>query len=404
MVHMKVIQERFLWGAVNIAQQTEGGDATSDWALWARRALVPPIGEANDYRHRYANDHAIAQSLGCTALRVSIAWSRVEPREGVFNDAAVAHYRALLLDLRARGMTTVVGLWHWSVPSWCAPVHHRAFVVQYMRFVQKICDTCGDVIDVVVPLNEPNVFLSTSYISGERPPFLTSRLRATFAAHHLLVAHRETYAAWKARYPHTPIGSTFLWNDEQPAHGTIAQKVFVRTKRCVTTTWMVRALAGSSDFIGINYYTSDTLYFGHSGGRWGVHGTNEWHSPDVWRTFAKGLYRVLMDVRRFGKPIMILENGKPTHDVVRDTDRQEMLTETLAWMRKAIADGADVRGYFHYSLCDGYEWTSGYDFRFGLVGVHRVTQERTVRDSGKLYKTLIARYGRVLKNCTTRRT
>ncbi len=252
-------------------------------------------------------------------------------------------------------------------------------------------------IDIVVPLNEPNVFLHMGYISGERPPFLTSRLRAVRAAYHLHVMHRKTYAVWKARYPATPIGSTFLWNDEQPAHRTIAQKLFLRAKRCMTTAWMVRSLARSSDFIGINYYTSDTFYFGYSGGRWGVHGTNDWHSPDVWRTFAKGLYRVLMEVQRFGKPVMILENGKPTHNVVHDTDRQVMLAEIFAWMRKAISDGADVRGYFHYSLCDGYEWTSGYDFHFGMVGVHRATQERILRDSGRLYKRLIARYGTVLQ-------
>ncbi len=106
------MQGNFLWGVVNIAQQTESGDANSDWTLWARRALVPHIGTANAYEQRYAEDHTIAQSFGCTALRVSIAWSRVEPEEGVFNDAAVAHYRALLLDIRARGMQTVVGLWH----------------------------------------------------------------------------------------------------------------------------------------------------------------------------------------------------------------------------------------------------------------------------------------------------
>ena len=391
-------KKTFLWGVVNIAQQTEGYDTTSDWAPWARRAWGPPIGVANDYYHRYAQDHALAQSLGCTAMRVSIAWSRVEPADGYFDAAAIAHYRAMLMDIRSRGMQTVVGLWHWSVPAWCArryPPHTAAFTERCMQFVQRMCESCGDLIDVVVPLNELNVFISAGYVSGERPPFLQSRVRAALAAHRLLAVHRQTYVLWKKTYPAAVVGSTFLWNDEQPAHGTLVQKVVLRIKRAITTTWMLRAVAPTSDFLGINYYTSDTFYIGRSGGRWGMHGTNDWHSPDVWQSFPKGLYRVLMEVRRFGKPIMILENGKPTHDVIDDRDRQAMLAQTLTWMRKAIADGADVRGYFHYSLCDSYEWTGGYDAKFGLCGVNRTTGMRTVRGSARLYKTLIARYGTV---------
>ncbi len=384
----------FLWGAVNIGAQTEGAAAQSSWARWGRAGRVPRIGRANDYWHRFAHHHDIATSMGCNALRITIEWARVEPHDGVFDDEAIAHYRAILHDLKKRNITTVVGLWHWDVPIWFDDtygVHKKVGVAKYLRFAKKVRDELGALIDMVVVLNEPQVFVAESYVAGTRPPFHKNTFLAYRAKRNLVKMHRATYALWKEHYSRILVGSTFLWNDEYAAHNTMIQKTFVRMKEYLRVHAWIKSVRAYSDYIGINYYTRDGVFFGRSRGVWGRHGTNNWHDPDVWRGFPVGLYHVLLRARRYAMPLYVLENGKPTPQGLHDRDRQVFLTHMIAAMHKAMRRGADVRGYFHYSLCDSYEWNSGYDFRFGLVEVDRETCACTPRDSAHTYAQIIAR-------------
>jgi len=390
-----VKQKKFLWGIVSIGQQTEGGDINSNWHKWASRDLVSRIGSANNYWNQYEEFHKLAQNIGCNSFRLSIEWSRIEPKQGVFDIDAVEHYKKIINDIHANNMDAVVGLWHWSVPSWFEEkygMHSKKCVELFMRFVDYICDELGEIIDVIVILNEPSVYITTSYISGTRPPFLQSFIKSILVKRNLIKMHKLTYNIWKQKYQRTSVGSTFLYNDERAAQDTILQNIYLRIKRFIHNGFIIHKLLKYSDYIGINYYTSDSFFFGRSGGRWGVHGINDWHSSDVWHTFAKGLYRILINLKKYDKPIIIMENGKPTNSGVNDYDRQKLLKDTIKYMQKAMKMGVDVRGYFHYSLVDSYEWDSGYNFRFGLVEFDRKTNQILKRKSYNVYKYIIKKY------------
>lgn len=390
---MNKIKDQFLWGVVNIGAQTEGNDYSNNWSAWARRDLVPQIGVANAYERRYREDHDLVEELGCNSMRMTIEWSRIEPKENVFDDEMLNYYESVLHDLKKRNIRTVVGLWHWSIPLWCEELygmHDRRVVKKFERFAQHICTHLGQMIDHVVVINEPTVYVRSSYIAGSRPPFVKSYMKACCVSKNLIAMHKNVYRLWKKTYPHTSIGSAFLWNDECGAQSTIMQKIYFAIKKYFSVTFFIRALHSCSDFIGINYYTSDRFFFGKREKIWGIHGTNDWHDPDVWRKFPEGLYTVLMQVKKYHKPIIILENGKPTDSGTQDLDRQTFLEQSVMYVKKAKIDGADVRGYFHYCLCDSYEWDSGYNFKFGLVEIDRATGERVRRDSFETYKVIIA--------------
>ncbi len=385
-------RKKFLWGVINIGAQTEGYDTQSNWTRWAHRSLVPYIGAANDYWHHYHDDHANVEELGCNALRITIEWARVEPKEGRYDADAVSHYREILQDLHDRNIQTVVGLWHWSIPIWCEEkfgMHQADVVKKFENFVRYMRDALGEWIDIVVVLNEPAVYVRTGYLSGSRPPFYKDYIKAYCVTRNLIAIHRRTFVIWKETYPETPVGSTHLWNDESGAQDTIIQKIYLGFKNYCNVTFFIKRLRKYSDFLGINYYTSNQFFFGKSGGKWGFHGTNDWHHPDVWKIFPIGLYRVLINAKKFNTPIFILENGKPTEKVFDDRDRQKFLLQCIEQMKCAIAQGADVRGYFHYSLCDSYEWDSGYDFKFGLIEIDRDAGKRIKRKSFFTYKKII---------------
>ncbi|PID52637.1 MAG: hypothetical protein CR972_01000 [Candidatus Moraniibacteriota bacterium] len=389
---MRNKKEKFLWGVVNIGSQTEGGQLHSDWLRWSQRGVVSEIGISNDYWNRFSKDHEIAQSIGCNALRITIEWSRVEPQEGKFDKDVIEWYRKILQNIRECDMQVVVGLWHWSVPEWFEDrygIHKKESVKKFELFVRYVRNELGDMIDYVVILNEPNVFVSTSYILGERPPFFRDLVKAFCAKRNLVKMHCSAYHIWKEKYSSVPVGTAFLWNHEFSAHNTFLQKGYLFFKKQCLMWWWIDKILNYSDYLGINYYTSDGLFFGKSGGRFGMHGINNWNDPDVWKIFPKGLYHVLMQVDKYKKPIYILENGKPTVTGIDDWDRQKFLVQSINYMKKAIAEGVNVKGYFHYSLCDSYEWTSGYDFKFGLVEIDRETLKRKQRKSCDIYKKII---------------
>jgi beta-glucosidase len=364
----------------------------SDWTRWSLRGQVPYIGLANDYWCQYRTYHQLVQDLGCNAFRISIEWARVEPRQNEFDHEAILHYREILIDLKNRGLTTVVGLWHWSMPVWFEDhygMHHTKAPKLFEQYVDVLIRELGELIDVVIVLNEPHVFVSSGYIHKKRPPFFCDYTKAYRVTHNLVKIHKRTWHQWKEHFKEVRIGSTFLVNDESGATDSIIQNTYLCMKRYLSYAWWIKKTLKYSDYIGINYYTSDQIFFGKSGGKYGVHGTNDWHSLHVWKKFPAGLHRVLMRTKKYHKPVYVMENGKPTDHGVRDSDRQIFIAKTLSYVKKAIDDGVDVRGYFYYSLCDSYEWDSGYDFKFGLVQIDRDTSQLTQRASFDVYAQII---------------
>lgn len=385
----------FLWGAATSAHQVEGGNI-NDWSEWEKtnsarlakeatlrqaQGINPwpdfilkkypnPLQEENyisgiacDHYNRFREDFDIAKSLGHNAHRFSIEWSRVEPAEGRFDEAAIEHYRQVILALTAQRVEPFVTLWHWTLPLWVRDIggwENKKTIEYFTRYVGKIVETLGNKVKFWVILNEPNVYTGNGYFKGIWPPGRHSLIKYLLANHHLSQAHVATYKIIKEKNPVAQIGV---------AHNMVCfNKFFAGIKRYIYNFLFLNSIKRYQDFVGINYYISDK-------------NTRE-HTDMNWPVDAEGFYSVLKDVGRYQKPIYVLENGLAD---VRDEKRAKFIKDHLFFVRKAIQEGIDVRGYFYWSLLDNFEWSDGFWPRFGLVEIDYKTLERKIRPSAWEY-------------------
>ena len=392
--------KKFLWGVNNIGYQTEGSNYASNWYRWERRALVPASGQANNYWDDFELDNALAQELGVGAMRISLEWSRIEPGEGKFDASAINHYRLILEDLKRRNIKTVVGLWHWSVPMWFEEkygLHHVETPKIFLNYTRYVLENLGDLIDILVVFNELMVLVGMGYLKGEHPPFHRSVLRARKVAKNFVLMHRQAYQLAHEKSKNILVGSAHLINNYYPASPKNSPKYFleksaIRISKYFRFDYLLKRIEKYQDFIGINYYRQSGIKFEgfFAGGVGGFVETDDPHNPDGWKNFPAGIYAVAKEIyQEYKKPIIILENGKPTDCILDDCDRVEFIQKTIEQLEKIKKDKIDLRGYFHYSLTDAYEWTGGYDYFFGLVQINRKTLIRQKRQSFYVYQEII---------------
>lgn len=372
----------FLWGVGTSAHQTEGGNTRNDWHEWESSGHTNCLsGIACDSWNRYREDHRLAYAMGCNAYRMSLEWSRIEPEEGGFSKSALEHYREVLRDIGSLGMNRTVTLNHWTVPSWFARRygwHHGKSSDLFRRFTDRVMRALGGEVDMVLTLNEPRLFLNRGYFAGDRPPGF--RFRADLylrARRHLVEAHRRSYESIKSFDSDIQVGLTqfvngfdfFQWGNRVSFLTDPIDRFY---------NWQfLDCVSDSSDFIGLNYYFDVEVRF---------------RRPFIrLKVFRSGMAEGLRDVLtrawiRYGKPLYVFENGVPD-----DTDevRSEFIRAHVAAIRAATDAGADVRGYYHWSLLDSYEWDAGYSMRFGLYGVDRRTLERRARPAVETYRRII---------------
>jgi beta-glucosidase len=391
----KINSKKFIWGVNNIGYQTEGNNYASNWYEWERRALVPESGRANNYWDEFKGDHNLAQELGVDALRISLEWSRIEPREGEFNQEAILHYRKILADLRERKIKTVVGLWHWSVPIWFEEkygLHDKAMPKIFLNYTQYVLDNLGDLIDILVVFNEPMVLVGMGYIRGEHPPFNKNLWRAWKVFKNFILIQKKVYFLAHKKSKNILVGSAHLINyyfptSKKKSLSYFLEKGVVKFSEYFRYLYLLNKTRRYQDFIGINYYRRSGLKFR---GLAGFEELDNPHNSEGWRKFPKGIYPVCKNIYlRFKKPIIILENGKPTDCNVDDYDRVEFIQQTVFQLNRMKKDKIDIQGYFHYSLTDAYEWTGGYNYFFGLVQIDRETLARQKRQSFYAYQEII---------------
>ncbi|MEK7650043.1 MAG: family 1 glycosylhydrolase [Patescibacteria group bacterium] len=356
----------FYWGAATSSHQVEG-NTRNDWSDFEREHHLMPSGLAADHYHRFRDDFEIAKNLGHNAHRFSIEWSRVEPREGEWDEREIQHYRDVVTSLREHGLEPFVTLWHWTVPLWFRD--HGGWInskapLQFTRFAARMADALPDV-KFWITLNEPNVYTAHGYLRGNWPPGKRIALGQYWRANHMLAsAHKKAYVLIKQKNKHAEVG--------------IAQNViwFSRRSNFLKDFFFnhsfVRRIHRYQDFMGVNYYFSDR---------------NLEHKSDVqWSIDPEGLYWILKDMIRYKKPLYIFENGIAN---ATDDRRTQFIKDHVTMMQKAMREGIDVRGYFYWSLLDNFEWADGFWPRFGLVEINYETQERSIRKSAWEYKRII---------------
>jgi beta-glucosidase len=417
---------RFLWGAGTSAHQVEGGNDRNDWWDWeqtpGRIQNGDRSGAACKSWERYEEDLDLLRALGLDAYRLSIEWSRIEPDPGRYDEAAIDHYRRVLLACRARGITPMVTLHHFTNPRWFAALggwEVERNLPHFTRFASLAGERYGDLVDLWITINEPEVLGFHGYDEGSWPPGVKDRSRALHVIANLLEAHGLAAAALREadRVDADQDGAPALigvakhwvlleplrpWSPLEHISAGLQHRVFnVAVARALRgdpielsipgarpVRRRVDALRGSSDFLGVNYYT-----------RWMVNLIGR--EPRVarpgaalndlgWEVYAQGLERALVECAAFGLPLHVTENGIADAE---DRLRPAFIRESLAALDRARARGADVRGYFHWSLLDNFEWNDGYHGRFGLYAVDfaRTDLPRIPRPSARVYAEEIER-------------
>lgn len=403
----------FLWGAATAAHQVEGGQH-NDWSEWEKQnanrlareseasfrwnphwkkfeseATHPAnyiSGTACDHWNRYTEDFDILKSLNLSAYRFSIEWSRIEPEMGKFDEAAIEHYRQIIQSLRERGMEPFVTLWHWTLPLWLSKeggIAAKNFPCYFEYFVEKMVLAFGNDVRFWVTLNEPDVVASHGYLKGTWPPQLRNPILYFAALRNLIHAHQLAYRTIKNHFPHAEVGIAKhnVWFEA--ARGTMWNRLLKKVADQLWNHWFLNKIDAEQDFIGLNHYNH------HRIDGWSDQNENKIQTDFGWEYYPESLYHALVELKSYGKPIYVTENGIAD---ANDELRQKFIPAALTAMERAIHDGVDVRGYFYWSLLDNFEWDKGYWLKFGLVAVDRKTQQRTIRPSARVYADLIAKY------------
>jgi beta-glucosidase len=390
--------EGFLWGCATAAHQIEGGNHNNDWWRWEQQGGIitkQSSDPAIDAWHRFAEDSALLAGLHNNAHRLSIEWSRVEPAPGEFDPAAIQHYRAVLADLLEHGIRPMVTLHHFTSPLWFADRGGWAASggpEAWLPFVRRVAQELGDLVAFWCTINEPNIYAYQGWVTGEFPPGRKGdlvglyRVLANFRRAHLAAVdelHRLT--------PDVPVGlSQHKWM-MVPERARRSDELAARLAQGVMDRWpagrgLERVVEAPGDFIGLNHYTGSLVRFDVTRPQDGfIRRTNPAGLPvnDFgWAVNPHWMRIALRELRELGKPVYITENGTAVRD---DTRREGFLRAVLYEVREAIQEGVDVRGYFHWTSVDNFEWAQGYDMRFGLIAVDLATQKRTIKPSGHLF-------------------
>jgi beta-glucosidase len=438
----------FLWGAATSAYQIEGspladGAGPSIWYRFSHTPGMTRNGEtgdvACDHYRRWREDVALMAGLGLSAYRFSIAWPRVLPAGvGAVNTAGLGFYDRLVDALLERGIEPWVTLYHWDLPAalddrggWLNPDSAMWFA-DYTRTVVR---ALGDRVKGWFTLNEPWVIVDAGYLHGAHAPGHRSLFEAAIAARNLLRAHGAAVQAFRAE-SRGRIGPVVNVEPKRPATETpedlraTALADAYMNRQFLDPIFLGRnpeelpgifgeawveytagdfALIGEPvDFIGLNYYTRAVV----------AHDAEAWPVParpvrqpgaeitDIgWEVEPESFTKVLLWLReRYGdRPVVITENGAAFPDPpaaagehVEDPRRVAYLRSHLRALREALRQGADVRGYFAWSLLDNVEWSLGTSMRFGLFHVNHATGERTPKSSADFYRRVIETHGAAL--------
>ncbi len=418
----------FLWGTATASHQVEGNNTGNDMWQWEQLPGHVLNGDRSGlacdwWGGRWREDFDRAANSGQNAHRLSVEWSRIEPRPGVWDDAALAHYREMLRGLRQRGLRPMVTLHHFTNPLWLLEQggwQSEQVVGRFDHFTRKVVGALGDLVDLWCTINEPNVYAYSAYGEGAWPPGRRD-VRATFRVmRNMLQAHAAAYHAIHELQPSAQVGiaqhvrgmrADTAWPLDAAAarlQSAVFNESFVLPLRDGRVRFPLgggrdRRLAGTLDYPGLNYYTRDQVRFDLSlpgqlfGRRFFAPGAEV--SPTGFiANEPEGLYAFLRWGHRLGLPIYITENGV---EDAADKLRPRYLIQHLHQVWRAVNFAWPVRGYFHWSLVDNFEWERGWTQRFGLWALDPETQVRTARPSAHLYQEICRENG--LSSATTAR-
>jgi beta-glucosidase len=410
----------FLWGAATSSHQVEGDNRNNDWWAWERdhpRRIRDGLG-AGEAAQWWAGgaemDLATAAALGHRAHRLSLEWSRIEPAPGRFDAKAIARYGDILHHARGLGLSLYVTLNHFTLPQWVGPAGwlEPGLPDAFARYAVRAVDEFAPLVNVWATLNEPTVLAWKAYARRDWPPARGRPADAAVALKQQLLGHAAAYHSIKARKPMVKVGLVLSLPRIDPDDPrSVFDQVAANAHRWLANGGVLHALETgwcrspvglwpsfhpelkeTLDHLGINYYGRYLVRFSARAPLrlFGRHvqvssvrtETSDWGQPS-----AGGLVRQLRQLRRFGVPLYVTENGIFDPD---DSQRPQFIHDHAAAVLRARSEGIDVAGYFHWSLIDNFEWAQGWTAPFGLISLDHKTQTRKIRPSARV----LERYAR----------
>ena len=436
--------KNFYFGSATSAYQIEGGwdsdgKGPSTWDIFVRKPGKIKNGDTGNVACNTYNDFQtdidIMSELEMNAYRFSVAWSRVIPQgKGAINPKGLDYYNRLVDALLVKRIRPFITLFHWDMPQalfeQCRGFAGRETASYFADYVEVVVRSLGDRVKHWITLNEPWEHAFFGYFVGEHAPGVTNPWEYFRVAHHELLGHGMAVERIRGIASDSEIGITLSQFPIYPYANTTKHEgaawfadLFMNRfyldgifkgeypEALFQRLWPFRPkirsgdmdkISISTDFLGVNYYTRQYARY-----IWYLPFFKAWvdrdpppgiSHPELGpQAYPEGMSELLKRYRdEYGSPVIyITENGTVDQDIsidgsrVKDEHRIKYLKYYLFELEKAIAKGSDVRGYFHWSLVDNFEWSSGYDCRMGLVHVNHENQERTIKDSAYWYCNMI---------------
>ena len=406
------LKDGLLLGTATAATQIEGGDENNNWARFAAEGKVKdgtsPVRAADHYA-RFREDIDLMAEMGMQIYRFGIEWSRIEPRRNAYCEEAIAHYRCEIEYMKEKGIKPLLTIHHFTNPLWFEDMgafENPESPAIFMSFVKKVIDSFGDIVDEYITINEPNVYATNSLFWGEWPPEKKSMSSLIKAFSNMAAAHVMAYRyihekrremgfdgtmvsfanhlrVFEPENPKNPLHRFFSWASEYLFQGAITTAMM--TGKCRFPVLRRKGVKKGKyyDFIGINYYSRSTVKGLADGVR-----EDAYHNDLGWEIYHEGLIELADRLYgKYGAPIFVTENGTCDNT---DAFRPRFIYDQLKLISET--DNAITR-YYHWSFIDNFEWKEGESSRFGIVHVDYETQKRTVKDSGRLYSSVIKNGG-----------
>ncbi|WP_078551711.1 GH1 family beta-glucosidase [Bacillus alkalicellulosilyticus] len=443
---MKQFANEFIFGTSTSSYQIEGAfnEGGRSLSVWDTFCAIPGkvLNQDNgnvacDHYHRYQEDVQLIKELGVDSYRFSIAWPRIFPEKGIYNEEGMLFYKQLIHELNEAGIKPFPTLYHWDLPMWAYEEGgwvNRESVSWFLEFAKTCFEQLDEHVFSWITHNEPWCASFLSYHQGYHAPGHMNIEEGLKAAHHILLSHGEAVKLLKQELQSsTPIGITL---NLAPAYGvkdTYNDMVASNNADGYTNRWFLDPIFKGSypidmvnlfskyvhdfsfiqvqdletisvpcDFFGINYYSRALVEFA---GNQSLLFTNAYSdypktvmgwdvSPEE---FKQLIYRLRRDYTDL--PIYITENGAAYDDIleddgsVHDQERVDYINQHITAIQQVNEEGLNVAGYFLWSLFDNFEWAFGYEKRFGIFYVDFATQRRYWKDSARQYQQIIKNRG-----------
>ena len=429
----------FIFGAATAAYQIEGhkfgGAGPTHWDTFAAgpgNVVRAENGDlACDHYHRYGEDLDLLKDAGMDAYRFSTSWARVMPDGRTPNPEGLDYYDRLVDAMLERGLQPFQTLYHWELPSALADKggwQNRDTCAYFADFTDVITDRIGDRVTSIATINEPWCIAFLSHFLGHHAPGLRDIRAASRAMHHINLAHGMAVTRLRAKGMKN-VGVVLNFDHTEPMDTSPEAASATATWDAIMNRWFVEAITKGSypkealagfdphmpenwqddmaeisqpiDFLGVNYYTRHKVTTDPNA-VW-PHIQSEEGPGDKtqmgWEIYPDGLHGFLTRLSRDyvgDLPIYVTENGMAWDDniengAVFDPVRVKFVSDHIMAAKRAIDDGANVKGFFYWSLLDNYEWAFGYEKRFGMIHVDFETLKRTPKASYHALKSAIAR-------------